>query len=251
MLGIRPLVSLAGCVAVALTALPAASYAASAQTVVGPDKLWVVFDAAPGERNQLLIEVSSDSRTVRLSDRGAAIAAGPGCQADAIGRVLCRLEEGVLLVQADLGDGDDRADALSTSADAAQVNVTGRDGDDVIRGRGTSRFTFGGSGGDDVLIGGDGPDVLRGQLGNDLMSGRAGGDFMIGDGGDDVLRAGPGRDRLIGAAGEDKLDARDTPALADLAVDCGAGRDLTTLERVDRPKTRQCERIRSTPNAGS
>jgi hypothetical protein len=242
---------LAAAVAVALSALPTASYAASAQTVVGPDQRWVVFAAAPGEVNRLLIEVSPDSRAVRLTDPGVAIAVGAGCQADAAGRVVCQLDERVLLVQTDLGDGADRADVVTTSADVAQVNVKGGSGDDVIRGRGQSRFNFGGDSGDDVLAGSDGPDVLRGQLGDDVMSGRAGADLLIGDAGDDVLRAGDGRDRMFGASGADKLDARDTPALADAVVHCGVGRDLTTQERVDRPKTRQCEAIRSTPYAGS
>lgn len=232
-------------VAAALAVLPAASYAASAGTVVGPDKSWVVFQAAPGEVNRLLIEVSTDSRAVRLSDSGAGITAGAGCEADAAGRVVCQLDQRVLLVQADLGDGADRADGVTTTTEAAQVNVKGGADNDAIRGRGPSRFNFAGDSGDDVLTGGTGPDVLRGQLGNDFMSGRAGADLMIGDDGDDVLRAGAGRDRLFGAAGADKLDARDAPALADSVVHCGAGRDLSTQERVDRPKTRQCERIRS------
>ena len=77
-------------VALAFAALPSASHAASA--AVTPDEPWVVFEAAPGEVNRLLIEVSTSSRAVRLSDPGVAIAAGPGCLADAAGRVTCQLD---------------------------------------------------------------------------------------------------------------------------------------------------------------
>jgi hypothetical protein len=232
-------------VALALAALPSASYAASAQTVVSADKRWVVFEAAPGEANRLLIEVSTNSRAVRLSDPGVPIAAGPGCQTDATGRVACQLAERIRLVQADLADGADRADVVTANLRAAQVNVRGGSDDDVIRGRGPSRLDFSGNDGDDVLFGSDGPDILRGQDGDDFAVGRGGGDLLIGDAGDDVLRAGAGRDRLFGGLGTDKLDARDIPALADSVVHCGPGRDLTTLDRPDRPKTRQCETLRS------
>jgi hypothetical protein len=229
-------------VVLALAGLPAVSHAATA--TVDPDERWVVFHAAPGEVNRLLIEISTTGRVVRLSDAGAAIAAGPGCQADSAGRVLCQIEDGVRLVQADLADGADRADVVTASLRAAQVNVTGGAGDDVIRGRGPSRLNFSGNEGNDLLHGSEGEDVLRGQDGDDRMSGRDGGDLMIGDAGDDVLRAGAGRDRLFGGLGTDKLDARDRPALADSVVHCGPGRDLTTLDRPDRPRMRQCEIVR-------
>jgi RTX calcium-binding nonapeptide repeat (4 copies) len=227
----------------ALAALPAVSYAASASVDEG--KRWVVFEAGPGERNRLVIEVSTSSRTVRLSDTGVgALTAGPGCQTDPAGRVVCQLDERVRLVQADLGDGADRADVITANLRAAQVNVKGGSSDDVIRGRGPSRLDFSGDEGDDLLLGSEGPDILRGQDGNDFLNGRGGGDLLIGDVGDDVLRAYGGRDRLFGGAGADKLDARDTPALADSVVHCGPGRDLSTQDRVDRPKTRACEAIR-------
>jgi hypothetical protein len=236
-------------VALAFAALPSTSQAASA--AVSPDERWVVFEAAPSEVNRLLIEVSTSSRAVRLSDPGVAIAAGPGCQADAAGRVTCQLDERVRLVQADLGDGADRADVVTTNLRAAQVDVKGSGGDDVIRGRGPSRLDFSGNEGNDLLMGSEGPDVLRGQAGDDLASGRGGDDLLIGDAGNDVLRAGAGKDRLFGGLGADKLDARDIPDFADSVVHCGPGRDLATLDRPDRPKMRQCETLRFSRSAGS
>jgi hypothetical protein len=232
----------AAAIVLALAALPSASYAAGVHT--SPGKRWVVFESAAGESNRLLIEVSTTSRAVRVSDPGVAIAAGPGCQADAAGRVTCQLDERIRLVQADLADGADRADVVTTNLRAAQVNVRGGPGDDVIRGRGPSRLDFSGDEGDDLLLGSEGPDILRGQDGDDFASGRGGGDLLIGDAGDDVLRAGAGRDRLFGGLGADKLDARDSPPLADSVVHCGPGRDLTSQDRPDRPKTRQCETFR-------
>lgn len=238
----------AAAVVLALAALPSVSYGASAHT--SADKRWVVFESAGREVNRLLIEVSTSSRAVRLSDPGVAIAAGPGCQTDATGRVTCQLDERIRLVQADLGDGSDRANVVTANLRAAQVNVKGGPGDDVIRGRGSSRLDFSGDEGDDVLGGSDGPDILRGQDGDDFASGRGGADLLIGDAGDDVLRAGAGRDRLFGGLGADKLDARDSPAFADSVVHCGPGRDLTTQDRLDRPKTTQCETFRVAPAAG-
>ena len=228
-------------IVLALAALPSVAQAATA--TVSADERWVVFEAGPGEVNRLLIEVSTSSRAVRLSDSGVAIAAGTGCQADSSGRVVCQLDARVRLVQANLADGDDRADVVTANLRAAQANVKGGRGDDVIRGRGPSRLDFSGNEGDDLLMGSEGPDVLRGQAGADLASGRGGDDLLIGDAGDDVLRAGAGRDRLFGGPDADKLDARDSPAVADSVVHCGPGRDLTTQDRYDLPKTRQCETV--------
>lgn len=230
-------------------ALPSASHAAS--VAVSPDDPWVVFEAVPGEANRLLIEVSTSSRAVRFSDPGVAIAAGSGCQADATGRVTCQLDTRVRLVQADLADGADRADVVTANLRAAQVNVRGGPGDDVIRGRGPSRLDFSGNEDHDLLVGSEGPDILRGQDGPDFLNGRGGDDLLIGDAGGDVLRAGAGEDRLFGGLGADKLDASDTPALADSVVHCGPGRDLTTLDRPDRPKMRQCETLRFSRSAES
>ena len=227
---------------IALAALPAGSLAATASTLVDGQRRWVLYDAGAGEVNDLLVQVSRSSRTVRLQDTGAAIEAGPGCRSVPPTWVYCSLDGlRVRLVQADLGDGDDRADAETLSADAAQVNIVGDVGDDVLRGHGPSRFALGGYAGDDVLVGSVGPDVLRGQAGADLISGRAGDDLMIGDEGRDVLRAGLGRDRLFGGVDGDRLDARD--GAQDAVVSCGEGTDATTQDTADRPKTVGCERI--------
>jgi len=228
----------------ALLAFPAASPAGTASTVSSGDRQRVLYDAAPGEANELLVEVSRNSRAVRLTDGGAAIAVGPGCEAQSDARVVCRLNVRVRLVQVSLGDGDDRAEATTSNPAGAQVNIVGGDGEDLLRGRGPTRFNFGGDGGDDTLSGSEGPDVLRGGAGNDFASGRGGDDLLIGDSGRDVLRGRFGRDRIFGGLGSDRVDSRDLPELRDGVVSCGPGRDRLTADEVDGPIIVGCEGVR-------
>jgi hypothetical protein len=226
---------------VSLFAAAAPAFGATAGTVVDDERRWVVYDAGPREVNRLLIETSRRGSLVRLTDPGATIAVGEGCELDSEGRALCRIAPRVRLVQADLGDRDDRANAHTQNLRAPQVNIVGGEGDDVLRGAGPTRCNFGGREGDDTLIGSDGPDVFRGGPGHDYMGSRGGDDLLIGDSGRDVLRAGLGIDRLFGGADGDKLDARDQPPAQDDVVSCGGGDDLTTADRADRPKTVGCE----------
>jgi Ca2+-binding RTX toxin-like protein len=228
-----------------LAAAPA--FGATAGTVVDDERRWVVYDAGPGEVNRLVIETSIGGSAVRLTDSGAAISVGEGCELDDQGRAVCRIRPRVRLVQADLGDGDDRANANGATVRAPQVNIVGGEGDDFLRGTGPIRFNFGGREGEDTLIGSNGPDVFRGGPGHDRMSSRGGDDLLIGDSGRDVLRAGLGIDRLFGGADGDKLDARDAPPAQDDVVSCGGGDDLTTADRADRPKTVGCEIFKVSP----
>jgi Ca2+-binding RTX toxin-like protein len=226
-----------------MAAVPADALAAGAQTFVSGDKHEVRYSAAAGETNRLLVQVSTTSRLVRLTDEGAAISPGSGCESVSANSVDCRIGTRVRLVQVELADGDDRAVAVTLNGQAAQVNVVGGRGQDYLRGDGPTRFNFGGRAGRDTLIGDDGPDVLRGGSRDDVLDGRAGGDLLIGDDGTDVLKGRTGVDRLFGGLGQDKLDARDQPAAADAVVSCGPGRDLATEDRVDAAKTVGCETI--------
>lgn len=222
---------------------PASSPAASAETFVSGPKHEVRYRAALGEVNRLLVQVSTTSRLVRLTDDGAEIKPGPGCESVSPSSVDCRIPTRVRLVQVDLSDRDDRAVAVTLNGQAAQVNIVGSRGDDQLRGDGPTRFNFAGRSGSDTLIGDDGPDVLRGDAGDDVLDGRAGRDLLIGDEGSDVLKGRTGVDRLFGGLGSDKLDARDRPPARDGVVSCGPGRDLTTEDRVDAPQTTSCEAI--------
>jgi hypothetical protein len=221
------------------------SLAATAHTFISGQKREAIFDPAPGEANQLSVQVSTTSRLVRFSDQAASISPGTGCTSVSPNSVDCRIANRILLVQVRLGDLADRANATTPNATAAQVNITGGAGDDLLRGHGPTRFDFDGNGGDDEVIGSSGPDLLRGEIGNDFLSGHGGDDRLIGDQGRDVLRGGLGVDRLFGGLGGDKLDARDQPAIPDAVVSCGPGTDLATEDAVDAPKTVGCERIKS------
>jgi hypothetical protein len=232
-------------VVVLLGALPAESFGATAHTLVSGQRHWVLYDAAVGEKNRVVVRISPTSRGVRFTDAGANITPGAGCHSVSAHAVACQIAQGVRLVQVDVGDGADRADAVTLNTTAAQINIVGGPGDDVLVGHGPTRFDFGGRAGDDHLVGSSGPDVLHGDLGNDFVNGRAGDDLLFGDAGADVLRAGLGVDRLFGGSGPDKLDARDVPAAADAVVSCGAGLDLATEDPVDLPKTVGCERTRT------
>jgi VCBS repeat-containing protein len=64
---------------------------------------------------------------------------------------------------------------------------------------------YGGTDGNDVILGSSGDDVLKGGDGNDHLEGGAGNDTLIGGAGDDILLGGEGSDRLEGGAGNDTL----------------------------------------------
>ena len=100
--------------------------------------------------------------------------------------------------------------------------------DDVLRGLA----------GNDTLIGKGDDDRLDGGSGRDSLRAGAGDDTLIGASGNDTLDGGPGRDIFRGGAGSDRLHAAD--AKRD-TVDCGAGRDRATVDRLD--KVKHCENV--------
>ena len=90
----------------------------------------------------------------------------------------------------------------------------------------------GGTGGGDLLIGGEDRDLLLGQAGDDSLAGNGGQDQLEGDEGmdrleggegDDILRGGRGADLLFGGAGDDLLSGDGGPDrfLYDLSADSG------------------------------
>ncbi len=85
---------------------------------------------------------------------------------------------------------------------AADQELQGWDGDDVIHGGGGRDWLLGGGGGDS-LWGDEGDDSLRGGDGNDVLNGGSGDDDISGDSGDDVLIGGSGADYLWGGDGSD------------------------------------------------
>jgi Ca2+-binding RTX toxin-like protein len=93
--------------------------------------------------------------------------------------------------------------------------------------------------GNDKLNGLRGADCLNGGRGNDKLNGGSGRDRLTGGAGRDRLNGGKGRNRYRGGAGKDRVNAVNG---AKDRVDCGAGRDLATVDRKDR--TKHCERVR-------
>ncbi len=119
--------------------------------------------------------------------------------------------------------------------------TVGTGGNDVMNGGDTNDTLDGGAGadklygqdGDDSLLGGDGKDTLEGGSGNDTLDGGgkndrldggAGNDVLSGGNNNDVLDGGTGDDALSGDQGNDKLNGG---AGAD-TLEGGRGRDQLT-----------------------
>jgi Ca2+-binding RTX toxin-like protein len=135
--------------------------------------------------------------------------------------------EGGFRVDADVingGDGEDTApyrrdNGVRVSADGIADDGEAGEGDNV----GTDVENLTGGDGDDVLRGNDGPNTLRGGNGADQLVGLAGGDELLGGNGADSLDGGEGRDAFDGGPGADVLRSRD--AAAPDRVRCGAADD--------------------------
>jgi hypothetical protein len=120
-----------------------------------------------------------------------------------------------LLFGAQVGDGNDK--------------LNGQDGDDTLYG----------AGGKDTLRGGKGSDKLFGGDGNDKLLGEAGKDTLDGGKGNDTLTGGADANKYKGGAGKDKISARNKKKDT---VDCGAGKDVAVLDKIDRAKG--CETVK-------
>jgi hypothetical protein len=108
----------------------------------------------------------------------------------------------------------------------------------VVPKKQTAPRTFSGTARSDRIAGTTGNDLLYGRGGNDMLVGGRGNDVLYGGLGNDALYGGPGTDRLYGGPGRDQLHARDGRRDT---VDCGPGRDVAWVDRVDRVSG--CERV--------
>jgi hypothetical protein len=111
--------------------MSADSLAATAHTFVSGQKRQMIYEAAAGEANRLVVQVSTTSRLVRFSDQGATISSGSGCMSVSANTVDCRIAQRVLLVQVQLGDLADKADAtisveFYTGIDELPPGITAR-----------------------------------------------------------------------------------------------------------------------------
>jgi Ca2+-binding RTX toxin-like protein len=147
----------------------------------------------------------------------------------------------VMLIGADLSDGDDRLfiDQGPDNGVPAQypTYAGGGPGSDIMRGGPSADRLFGGLG-RDVVAGGAGRDFLSGGPGSDGLIGFEGNDRLVGGRGNDALFGLKGRDRMSGERGNDVLFARD--GFRERRIDCGPGGEQgAVMDRRD-PRPRGC-----------
>lgn len=175
----------------------------------------LIYAAAPGERNQVVVapEGAGDGMLV-LRDAGAVVRTGPGCTPIDEHTVRC--------------------------ARPVSVGVDADDGDDaVVLAAGTSGVAIGGDGADTL----SGPGILYGGPGNDVLTGSDSsvcanpkdadcGETLVGGAGDDVLRGGGGGDNLIGDGANTPADNRfgiPESGRGNDVIDGGAGGDTISF----------------------
>jgi hypothetical protein len=235
-----------------LVVAPAASLASFASS----DGRTLEYHAYDGEANMFTLHVERDpgpggtATGLRLTDAGAAIVPGAGCQPDDPHIVTCPFTTGPPTgVDIDLGDGDDTSVGLGAPAGFGTTGglPRGGPGDDHFtvaptrfeRDGGLINGGADGGPGNDLLTGIEGNDTFFGGPGDDVLIGAAGSDSLGGGEGQDELHAGPGADHVNGGSGDDRLFVgegdlvvgglgKDTVRLLGLApmtVICGAGED--------------------------
>jgi Ca2+-binding RTX toxin-like protein len=189
--------------------------AAGAATIAVVDGT-AVFSAAPGEANDVVAGDRANSdplgRTLKVTDAGATLTAGAGCQQIDAHSAWCEEPLGEplpLLVRA--GDRSDRV--VVDDFFARTLTLRGESGNDDLHAgssTGSSALLDGGSGDDTLFtaMNAGGSPVLRGGSGNDQLTLHEGGAGQAfgGDGDDRIVYdeiPGPFAVRLAGDAGND------------------------------------------------
>jgi serralysin len=154
------------------TAVAATAFVAPSDKFAGADAVHYVAD--PGETNDVTVIVFGDpSSGASIRDSGATITPGSGCTSIDANTVQCVDPDGDVVIEAELGDGDDFL-MVSRVNFGGRAALRGGDGDDRIDGGwnvfGSIEYLFGDAG-NDTLLGREGSDVLDGGPGADLMSG--------------------------------------------------------------------------------
>lgn len=246
----------------------------------------LLFNAAPGEVNRVTVtpEATLPAYTVRVTDSGAPLTAGDGCESidahtaecvhvDVLDSACHRppwwvsmAEDVGCVFSAELGDGDDSLSVeLPEFGSALMLGA----GDDVLDATGTSGVFARGGEGNDRLFGSDTADGFSGGPGADFLKGRGGLDAVVyadfaepersggvvvrlddapGDGGaseDDDIRT----EQILGTAAADVLVGNDDHNLitgrgGDDRIRCRGGDDLAIDVRLRLPG-KDCERVAS------
>ncbi|MEB3283020.1 MAG: hypothetical protein VKK42_29275 [Lyngbya sp.] len=104
-----------------------------------------------------------------------------------------------------LRDGNDIFDGSTFTVDGQNLIIVGNKGNDLITGSSDEDTLFGGQENDDIL-GGDGDDQIFGNLGDDfVLDGGLGDDSIFGGQDNDYIRGGEGNDRVFGDRGNDVI----------------------------------------------
>jgi Ca2+-binding RTX toxin-like protein len=230
----------------ALLALACSAPAGASSISYAGDTL--VFSAAPGERNFVVVD-GDDQQVTFTDDYPIAFPADRCSQDDPEYPVTCQTP--ARAVRIDLGDGEDHGSfGFSIPVDRS-FEVDGGPGADLVTGprNGIGTATLDGGDGNDDLRSEETADTLIGGAGDDTLSGGKGADALHGGDGNDLLRDDdgltPAPDVLDGGPGLDKLDSyRDgDPATAqpvDILLDglgndgrSGEGDNIVAVERFD------------------
>lgn len=235
----------------------------------------VVYDASPGEAND--VDFDASSALVETEDEefgwvvfeegpGVVLNAGSGCTLHPGNPgfkpyATCFASSGpVTNATVDLADGDDHAKVIPSfkASDIPHQNITisGGNGNDEVRGglgndhlNGDYAIPQGSPNpytGDDHVVGGDGNDFIDGGNGADLLQGGNGRDTVLGNIGDrDTVDGGQGKDSISGGDGaHDKVIYPNRPGPVIVTLD-NAANDGTGQE--DDNVSADVEDIQGTP----
>jgi Ca2+-binding RTX toxin-like protein len=134
--------------------------------------------------------------------------------------------------------GTNKADRITGTNIADRIIGLGG-GDKLDGGRGNDCVE--GRAGSDNISGGLNNDKLYGSNGNDHLNGGPGTDFESAGAGNDTINAAFGRDRALGGIGRDFINIATAGPPA--SANCGAGPDVVRINRNERKKIRNCERV--------
>ncbi len=134
--------------------------------------------------------------------------------------------------------GTNKADRITGTNKADRI--LGRNGNDKISGGRGNDCIEGGNGGDN-MSGSLGNDKIYGSKGKDHLNGGPGNDRLSGGSGNDSINAAYGRDRVFGGSGRDFINVATAGPPA--TVRCGSGSDVARINRNERRRTKDCERV--------
>jgi RTX calcium-binding nonapeptide repeat (4 copies) len=208
----HPIAKLTAALVALLLVTAGTAHAGTVHKIAGPGA-HIVFQAAPGEDNEMSIYESGGF--VYVTDIGPPVTAGSGCEA--IGSNSRCGTAGVTTVSVYAGNGDNSVSttvSYDTRIEGAGANSNfffGGPGDDELHGS-TGRDKLHPGGGDDEVFGGGAADIL---------SGGAGRDGLHGGEGDDEFWSDPGPEAFGGDGGVDRVTyfGRSAPIVVDLDND--------------------------------